>query len=347
MYSGLQKEEVWNEFINTKRTMAGIDFDYGEFFRFFNNGQNPETQEMLDNIVVRIYESDYVAMKYDREEKLTPFVNRGVTVRRSPVDVQGARYGTFVVTHLGSNSQKKMYVVTPQNIRGYNVDSPKNLKLIAANHYSFLLNRGDKRGLPLHFHKTMYLATSEDCAAGVCNHTPSHLPSQFQLERLPDLLNDKLKHEAPKLLRLFGAPWSQSRGHRENQDGGSRGSRSNRRRRQRQRRREGQPGESFADIWRRLPLHRVLVFAVKSPTEGQDHDQNQDREFDVTVFLHDRLRHELNLRQGFAFRASRGEVQDEELLQGRLAQRMTRMKWDDFYDVIVDSDFGSDDEGQD
>ena len=70
-----------------------------------------------------------------------------------------------------------------------------------------------------------------------------------------------------------------------------------------------------------------------------------DREFDVTVFLHDRLRHELDLRHGFAFRASREEVQDEELLEGRLAQRMTSMKWDDFYDVIVDSDFDSDDDG--
>lgn len=275
-----------------------VDFKYADLFQMCSDSPAMVRTSGQDPAQVRIYESDYSIMKYDREGQRQPFISRGVTLRHMP-SIPEMPKDTFVVIPDGRNSQKKTYIVSSVR-KTIAYGSAPVVSIVTGDHYSFLLNRGDKRGKDLQFHRTEHVPLTDE--KGVCVHFANHLQSRFPLKNLPDLVEDDLEDRSKEIVALFSAPYTNSTSETQLEGGAN-----SRRRRQREYRRlPRRQGETLADVWRRLPLHRIIVIALPS----------QENLFDVTVFVHDRLRHQQSVRNGFYMKdIDAGLLRHEEALQ--------------------------------
>lgn len=85
---------------------------------------------------------------------------------------------------------------------------------------------------------------------------------------------------------------------------------------------------SFESLWTSLPIKRILVIGFPSPV--------QRGIYDVTVFVHDTLRHYrrpgFSQQKGFFLRLSEHDARDDVTLQKRIAGCFDGLEWDDFKD---------------
>ena len=88
-------------------------------------------------------------------------------------------------------------------------------------------------------------------------------------------------------------------------------------------------GASFDDLWRVLPLHKVMVIGL--PTRGDPGT------YDVTVGIRDRFQHSPGwAARALLLRLPAAEASDLSLLQARIAERLVGFTWDSFRETDED-----------
>ena len=253
-------------------------------WNWYINAHDTSAFPATDDIVVRIYNADYRAMKYGRAANLLPFTNPSVNVSRvndESILASGFPgmfdHGLFVVSermddeHVRRKAllKKNLFFVFPNAKR----DGGTGESLLAADHFSFCLDKNDKK-TPLHLHRTLYMPDPYIPQMGETVHTNDFMPAAFTLPDTPAAFAASniltyLVGYTPVLHAMLSRPWLPQQ-----QQGGTR----NRRRKERERARR--PGQrSFGEAWIELPLHKVIVMAVRGPTGA----------YEVTIVVYDRL----------------------------------------------------------
>jgi len=307
-----------------------MDFTYNKMWNWYTNAQDTAAFPATDDVVVRIYNADYSAMKY-RAETMAPFTNPSVTVSRildESILAAGttARHGLFLVSDATNTeearkralSKKNLFFVFPSERKDGSPDGTGATRLMA-DHFSFCHDKNDKN-TPVHFHLTEYMPHSLIAGRGSTFHMNNYLPSVFVLPatahafRESHILQKDFDVYSALVYAILARPTPQ-----QPQNGGT----TNRRRKRRARAR--QPGPlSFESAWFALPLHKLIVMAVK----------NASGAYDVTLVMYDRLTgvKSERSRQSCALPGvPRDVVLNAAALEERIATRfLSTLTWDDF-----------------
>ena len=305
-----------------------MDFTYSKMWKWYTDAYDTVPFPATDDIVVKVYDVEYGAKKYGRENRL-PFTNPVVKVARvtdelilASVPTVLLQHGLFVVSddlnachtedaRLKAMRKKQLFFVFPTERR----DASGEL-FFAADHFSFGLDKNDKK-TPLHFHMTEYVPDRVMHGRGSTIHNNDYMPSAFTLPIASGDFRMRLSGYAPFVHELMSHPLTQPLPP-QRQIGGTK----NRRRKRRQR--ATQPGAlSFTDAWLALPLHKLIVLAVKNAET-----------YDVTLVVYDRLlgvRSEESRASCALVKIPRGVVMNDAALEERIATEfLSKLTWDSF-----------------
>ena len=214
-------------------------------------------------------------------------------------------------------------------------------ELVAADHFSFVVNHDAPEHGRLQLHRTEYvpmaLSTSDDVAMGWQAHVANHLPLAFDLPLEPRAFaaavvrNQTLSRYATQMRAMLSEPLLSPPAAAASAGGAGR--RPRRRaagqaayRRVKLALRDG-PIKSFDDVWTSLPLHRVTVLVR----------QQSGDVCDATVFLADRLSprdasHNPDIHT-LSLRLPASVARNPNALQAALAAQLARCySWDSFAD---------------
>lgn len=251
-----------------------MEFVYGDMWRWYRAASGTDAYPVTNDVIVRVYNADYGAMKYSRDGSKQPFTRPGIVVAQANdvavIDELVFPHGVYLVTEadIKRDRKKALYFVFPcqRTETGGQV-------FFTGDHFTFCHDSNDK-ATPLHLHLTMYMPDALRPEYGVAWHIDNYLASSFTLPTTPDAFSDKfvkdnlVKIRAGGLHKLMSRPFQLQA-----QQGGAR------RRRNKAQRATRSAKRSFHDAWYELPLHKVIMVAVLRP----------DGMHDVTVTIHDRL----------------------------------------------------------
>lgn len=297
-------------------------FEYAPWWRAMRQAGEPDRQ-----VYAHEFHPDHIAIKYegnaDRPGNEVTFVHRAMDVRRlGPDDPLVAHnpgfyeHGAFVVYNRvdGPDQErrnakaKNLYVVDVQKKVGETYDENGQLKerrvVHAADHFSFVLGaEGGNRALK--FHRTEYVPTT--ATTGWRAQINNFLPPDFDVDDSRAFMRERLHPGMLKHAKVVFDLFSIAR-----HPGVTGGTRQRRRARPRP-----AVGERFGDLFRTLPLRKVLVFAMP---HGAAHD--------VTIFVEHRLRAS-GLAPSFVVPGvqSAGDVA---VIRQVVADAMHGLTWDDF-----------------
>lgn len=306
-----------------------MQFKYATFWHEFRR-----LGSHVDDVHCHMYDADYIAMKYDTTGRQQPFKHRGMSARRLAVDdplvidrLNEYQYGAYVVfarNDTAANEErarrrKELFIVDLKHHEL--VDDVKNTrrKFFTADHFSFVVNDNDRNGTKLHFHRTEYLPQA--FYQGQVSHVHAHLPLEFPLASVRDL-HARLGRLALKarwvhaIMKRPSADADVTDGDANEQVGGGR----------RRRRRRGKTASvaTFDDIFRNLPVEKLLVLAVPRPGDASISS--------VTIFVKRRAPH---MSRGtndiaFSFEMAQADAEDEGILKERIARAFERVERRDF-----------------
>ena len=294
-----------------------ISFSYNEMWKFYRSSR---IGTITSNVFACYYSANYIAMKYDKNKNMTPFLFRSMQAKVLPPDDSlSERHGTFIVYDAqlteGARKQRRLYVVTPVL---HHEERPERRSLLSADHFSFVVNAGtqakpgEAQAKKLHFHRTRYSPKPYDIERGGVDHDPNHLPLEFDLplsvEEFRGCL-DNLRPLAPYIHDMLTRPYVSAA---IPSDGGGR--------RKKKYYKMPDSNPTFDAIWRTLPVHNMLVIGVASVP----------MHYDVTVFVKDRLKHDdpSIMTQSFILRVPSAIT--KEGLEAAIAERFAGMGREDF-----------------
>jgi hypothetical protein len=293
-------------------------FRYSAFWHAFRQLGTP-----ADDVRCHLYEADYVAMKYggtrQPENNPEPFKHRGFLARRLDEDDPLVRahperyqYGAYVVFPR-DEQRKALYLVdvTRREITDDVPEPPETRVLFTADHFTLIVNDRDTTGNKLHLHRTEYYPNTFERGQVVRRLAP--LPLEFPLGSLKDL--QARLGSLGNMTRWVHAILTRPESTVNTTTGGSRG----RRRRSFGRPRRAARVATFDDIFRRLPVDKLLVIAIPRPASNSEEEYKD--EYDVTVFVRRRAPHMTRRVNDlcFSFEMSKTEVDDERRLRARIA----------------------------
>ena len=167
-------------------------------------------------------------------------------------------------------------------------------------------------------------------AYGAVARTANYLPTSFDLSllgtvegfRQSGLLKPEVSGNAPlsKALKdILARPWTHPPSNSSPTAAAGGGRRRNKK--------KGAP-TSFDEVWLNLPVHKIIVFAIPSPSPQQDTPV-----YDITIIVIDRLKHvPATALKGFFLRLPRSVVLDEAAFETEIAKCFRGMEWGDFED---------------
>ena len=302
-----------------------IHFEYGKMWRHYIDRVGQPT----DDIYVRVYSTDYVTMKYDKNNEKKPFKHAGMhawKINKNDLIYKHKMFehGAYVLGDKIENRKKNLFVVAPEKIKDFYV----------ANHFSFLLNRGS--AMPLHFHMTNYIPYPGHLAGtqGIVVRFSNHLPNNFSLPLTvhefmsSDLLLEGLYGFASPIHDILSRPWVHPTESRSQRQEGAPAEAKNLLQvgngRRRRFRRYKFTTMDFHNMFRILPIHKIFVFAMK----------RYDDTFDVTIIIRDRLHHVPNHGDfAFVLKMTRYDLYDDDTLEMEIARCMHNKSWQDFVDI--------------
>ncbi len=337
-----------------------IAFSYARFWHWWR-GDEGGVLEPTDDIIVRVCDADYRAMKY-KKGVVAPFLTRNMAAFRvtdPSLLSAGDRLfenGLFMVMERAALSdavrsrlpesdpsggdqervrdsamrKKWLFAVCPRmHARG----APGGGPLLAGDHFTFVIGCSPT---PLHLHVTEYVPNmglgNQDPVAqdvqGNTRPTEAYLPLDFLIPRDVVAFNrfvPKLRaddHAAP-LHRLLRRPFvsGDSSGSSTGQGGGGG---PGRRRARRHAQARGGPGASraFEDLWYELPLHRIVIVGARRAGG-----------YDFVVTIRDRLAHDIGmLRPSATFRLSAAAARDDVKVYDAVSHAMSGLTWASFVD---------------
>ena len=325
-----------------------LQFKYSSFWEHYCG-----IGEVADDVFVRMYTADYLAMKYEdraRAAEMRPFMNRGMTARRLPPDDPLRRHdlfrlGAFVVHKADrrADTKKQVYVVHPREHHDEGLGT-----YYTADHFSFVLNRHGPR--PLNLHYTTYTAVAALSVPGrprgIVAHEFSPLPTSFDLPstasglRQSGILRQVMADvHSNVLFTMLSQPFTTDPGPSSSApasssvEGGSSGRRRRRQReaaiRARVAAREVAAGRrTFDDLWHELPIHNMLVVGIPHPPGSKMTDQGQGH-VTVTVIITDRLKYSNASQKAAAvFMIDRELLGDNAVVEARIADALEDLSWE-------------------
>lgn len=341
--------------------MDSIQFTYGSYYKRCRELGTPS-----DDVFGYVYTADYRAIKAmkfgasrpGQEVPAQPFLTRNMVARRlsddDPIlaaDRALAPMGGYVVHEERPPDRRGkhwLFFVFPE-LKRFRVPRPSNSdaqlsdehELVAADHFSFVVNHDAPERARLQLHRTQYVpmgwSTSSDVAVGWQAHVANHLPLAFDLPLEPRAFaaavvrTDTLLRCATQMRAMLSEPLLAPPAAAASAGGSGRRPR---------RRATGQsayrrlklalrdePIKSFDDVWTSLPLHRVTVLVVSRPGGMCD----------VTALLTDRLsraRPEHNTdMHALVMRLPSSVAKNPVALEAALAAQLARSyTWDSFDD---------------
>jgi hypothetical protein len=292
-----------------------IVFDYTTFYNFYTN-----LGAVTDKVSVKVYDADYSAIKYDHKDTEQPFTYQGFVTREvpnnHPLITQHPGffpYGCFIIFPEQQKPKKALYLVHPE----LHTVRMSGEAILTGDHYSFVINKGAVSEKALNFHKTEYVPSHVIAKNGKGCHYFNPLPKSFGLS--PASLKDRLKHYlkpfAEPIYTMFSLPW---RGQvNPPLSGGTARQSIVRRRTARHKNR------SFNDLWRSLPIHKMVVICIKDLIDNTEL-------MHVTVFAYDRLHHKTPWRTACYLRLPVSNMHNLPKLEAAIAQAFEGLQWDDF-----------------
>lgn len=297
-----------------------FQFEYNKMWHHYVQNVGLPTED----IYVKVYNANYVAMKYDKSEKCIPFLHFGMDAWKlqdsDPLLKHDLfKYGAFVVADKKASRRKNLFIVGPA----------KHYDFFVADHFTFFLNHGVN---PLHFHWTTYLPFLGTPIGknGRSAHALNHMPDSFSLpnnardfvNNNSHLLTDQLSVYAMPiydlLSRNFKFPNETRKSYQDQEliNGGGK----------KQRQTKRFVGSNFSKMFQTLPIHRILVFGLKRP--------NTHNLFDITVYIQDRLHHApRSTFICFVITLTREEMYDDNRLQIEIAKKLHGKTRLDFMDL--------------
>ena len=294
-----------------------MTLDYHDWWRRMRRAGVP-----ADNVVAHLYTPDFKVIKYDASGTEQPFFFQAMEARRLDGGFV-ARHpdlyalGAYVVFNRASdpehevrNARKKNLFVVDVQRRTLRFDDVVE-DVHTADHFSFMLSdpRGDQSGRRLKFHRTEYLPRTR--AKGMRVAIDNHLPDVFVVGSTRDefrrrWLNDMMSPFAGVLYDMFTIPpiGASTAG------GGSR------------RLRYPLVVATFDDVFRALPIRRLLVVAVPGVRAGTH---------DVTVFVEERLMSPVgDAKPAYFASVPSRRVTDVAALREAVARAIRGARWSDF-----------------
>ena len=295
-----------------------IDFEYAAFWRHCRD----HLGEPTDDLQVHVFDADYQAMKYDRSRAQKPFLHRSMEARRipdtDPIAAAAAdSLGAFLVLDRNEEggvdtAKRVMFFVVPSSYDREGFDT-----VVTADHFTFLQNYDvpERKRLQLHF--THYLPDRNPERGGAVRDS-NHLPLRF---RMPDnasefassvIVNAEASRYSASLFELFRRPYVAQTQTQTQTGGGKRGLR---------RRRRGAGavgGGGFDDLWRDLPIHRIVMLSVGGF---------------VTVCITDRFKRDRAGTMSHAYVLRHPPHGDIHIACAQVARRMEGMTWESFRDA--------------
>lgn len=294
-----------------------IEFNYTTFYNYFT-----QIGEDTSEIKVHLYNADYSANKYDNNDHVQRFNYRGVVVRKLPnthpivAHHQNVYpFGCFITFPEKAKPQKELYIVSPQLFT-----IPSGQHILTGDHFSFVVNKTSNPNKALHFHKTEYIPSYTNVAKGNARRLPSPMPKSFILtpSSLKRNLGGQLEGYIEPLYTIFRLPWH---GHSDSPNAEHVGGTSHQ---SIVRRRTAiHKNRKFKDLWRSLPIHKMVVICIKDIIDNTEF-------MHVTVFAYDRLHHKTDWRVARYLRLPVTDMQNVPKLETAIARAFEGMQWDDF-----------------
>lgn len=230
------------------------------------------------------------------------------------------KHGLYVVRERDATraiKKRQLYVVHPIAHRH------NDRVVVTADHLSFVHDPNDKT-TPLHLHLTEYVpewsAENGLAETGDRRQINCFMPLRFELSTATRLMSQRVASVPDRrdpLRSILGRscvpgslrdpPGSRTR---------------TRRRRTRKQQQTLRLGSTFDDLWKTLPIRKLVVMGV----------QTAGGSYDFTVRIHDRMRHaEGNLQHARMFSMDGSlDAFDEAKVQDEVVRVMAGMKWSDF-----------------
>jgi hypothetical protein len=295
-----------------------IDFEYAAFWKHCRDQLGDPT----DDLQVHVFDADYRAMKYDRSRERVPFLHRSMEARRIP-DADpitsrspSAALGTFLVFDRSKKIARKkcMFFVVPSSY-----DREGFAPVVTADHFTFLQNYDvpERKRLQLHF--THYLPDRNPERGGAVRDA-NHLPLRFEMPEDASefassvIVNAEASRHSASLFELFRRSYVFTT----RSAGGGKAGKKQQQRRRRDRRPEQGGGGGFDDLWRDLPIHRIVMFSMGGC---------------LTVCITDRFKRDRAgaMSHAYVLRTGNGGFALDACAQ--VAQRMAGRTWESFRDA--------------
>ncbi len=309
-------------------TQKQIMFHYTTFWREFRRLGTP-----APDVECHEYIPDYHAIKYhSKNGTKQKFKHQGMQARRLTADdplvvSQPTKYqhGAFVVfarTEAPEEEErakrgKNLYIVDLARHTVLDEGTGKTRTFYTADHFSLLADQHDASETKLHLHRTKY--TPQTFSRGIVNRIAGHLPLEFPLANHEDLRKrlGMLTLQSPWVYSILTRVECQYHHNSQIQDGGTRG------RHRRNARRRGRVA-TFDDIFVKLPVARLSVFAIPRPGSSS--------QYDVTVFVRRRAPHMSRGQNDlcFSFEVSSEDVTDELRMRAHIASAFEGVERRDF-----------------
>lgn len=333
-------------------------FKYADFWKTWQMLGTPVT---TSDMVVHEYRANYPVIKYQSssssEGPERPFLHKGMLARRLASDdplvlehPEKYRYGAYVVFSKVQNMdnqdaawnairrKKELYIVDICKKNGVadltSSESDPPTTMYTADHFSFIVSPNDPPHTKLRFHRTEYVPFT--ATTGRCLRVQSHLPLEFPMDSLVAKLSHEMrvKYDPLWVKGIFArglVPMADSAtaATPSSSDGGAA-----------RRRSLNRPMriKTFDQLWYRLPIAHMLVFAV--PTVRDDEDGDTDflatETYDVTVYVRSRsMEAQRGIRMQHArwFRIASNQVNNQVNNQGQLersiAKAFSGIQWSD------------------
>ncbi len=193
--------------------------------------------------------------------------------------------------------------------------------VFTADHFSFVVNPGAPSASRLRFHRTEYVPVTAETGRSLRIDSP--LPLEFPLDSLQSRLSQEMltryKRWVCDIFKRLSDPNNDDDHHHpaSSSIGGGLSSRS---------RHLHRPLsiKSFDELWYRLPIARMLVFAVPTPTLSTDDVPTHD----VTVFVQSRASPPKGIMQhARCFRMASSSVIHRVKLEAKIAKAFSGVQW--------------------
>ena len=317
-------------------------FEYMDMWKHYVDKVGTPT----DDIFVRVLTRNHQAKKLDKDGKVRAFLNRSMDAfvldKNDPMILKYPslfEFGAFVMADKRDRQddanereksvrKKNLFIVTPRK----HADD-----FFSADHFSFMLNKGQEKSL--HFHETKYYPNIHDEIGNVGRvaHLLNHLPKSFEFverNKIRWINNDGLQKEGPfvnrELTSMQDPLYDMFTRHLYSRDsrnhdyqkistiGGGK--------KPRYLKKITLMSLEISDMFRTLPIDKVIVIGIKKSSMTLIVSK-----FDVTIVFVDRLyNNPSHMMYAFVVTMSENDMRDDETLEMEITRCMQGKSHYDF-----------------